>query len=160
MKLDADTVDIIFARLAAVYGAKFTNQWPAGALPTIKAAWMDELREFAGNSDAIEYGLGKLPTDHAVMVLELRDLCRTHVRMVNAARTSRIAPQTQEEREHALAVLASFRRPGAQHSKDWARKLRLRELSGERLSRFQRECWRTALGSAGECSPSYEDEPI
>jgi hypothetical protein len=36
----------------------------------------------------------------------------------------------------------------------------LRELAGERLSRFQRQCWREALHSDGESSPSYGDDAV
>jgi hypothetical protein len=55
-------------------------------------------------------------------------------------------PMTDEERAAAVETLRAFARPGRpQGARDWAHKLRFRELSGERLSRYQRDAWREAL---------------
>jgi hypothetical protein len=155
--LDSDTVDVIFARLATIYGARFTNQWPAAQAAEVKRSWSHELREFAEDLDAIDYALSHLPSDHAPMVLEVRDLARTHRRVTSATEQRRQAPVTEEDRERAVAILRSFRRPDKQDPKAWARRLRFRELSGERLSLFQRQCWREVLGvSGGEASSTYD----
>ena len=153
--LDSDTVDIVFARLAAVYGSRFANQWPSSALDEVKRTWSHELREFAHNLDAIDYALSHLPSGGAPMVLEFRDLARTHVAVTRAAFERMQSPvMTPEDRQRALDVLKSFRRPPGQHPQDWARQLRFRELSGERLTAFQRHAWRAALAHEERPMPS------
>src|SRR4030095_12674150 len=109
--LDADTVDTIFARFAVVYGARFMNQWPAASLPEVKAGWAHELREFAGNSGAIDYALEHLPSDHAPMVLAFRDIARTHVAATNATKRQQDPPVTEADKQRALDILRSFRPP-------------------------------------------------
>jgi hypothetical protein len=53
---------------------------------------------------------------------------------------------TDIERAEAVAALRAFSRPDRpQGPLDWAHKLRFRELSGERLSAYQRDAWREAL---------------
>lgn len=64
---------------------------------------------------------------------------------------------TPEEQARAVEALRAFARPDRpQGPRDWARKLRFRELAGERLSRYQREAWREALGVH---SPEESDTP-
>jgi len=58
---------------------------------------------------------------------------------------------TDEERAQAVATLRAFARPDRpQGARDWAHRLRFRELSGERLSEYQRNAWREALHSVSE----------
>lgn len=143
--LDSDTVDIIFARMATVYGSRFTGQWPSADLAEVKTGWSRELREFAGNDAAIAYALEHLPSVTPPTVLELRDMARAYVRATTVTARERYAPVTPEERERALAILATVRRPEKQDPKAWAHRLRARELAGERLTLFQRNAWREAL---------------
>lgn len=58
-------------------------------------------------------------------------------------------PLTAEQQTRALATLRAFNRPDSRVGPlDWARRLRFRELSGERLTEYQRNAWREALGEA------------
>jgi hypothetical protein len=71
----------------------------------------------------------------------------------------KVTPQTPEEREEALRILRAFKHPvSTGDPKAWARRLRYRELSGERLSIYQRDAWRTALGASGSEATSTYDE--
>lgn len=66
---------------------------------------------------------------------------------------------TPDEQARAVAALRAFSRPEMQGSKDWANRLRFRELSGERLTPYQRNAWREALGatqSVGKPAVPYE----
>jgi hypothetical protein len=143
--LNASIIDSVFARLAAVYGSKFTAQWPASQAASVKAEWAHELREFAGKPDAIAYALDCLPAGSVPNVLEIRDIARRRPGGNNATGTRRETPVTPEERERALVILRAFERPTRQDAKQWARRLRYRELCGERLSKYQRDAWRVAL---------------
>lgn len=70
-------------------------------------------------------------------------------------------PLTPEERAQAVATLRAFQRPVNGGPLAWASKLRFRELSGERLSAYQRNAWREALGgrhSAQESNTAYESK--
>lgn len=147
--LDDDIIDRAFLRLAAIYGNRFTNQWPGRSADEIKNEWAQALREFAGKSAAIDYALDHLPSVTPPTVLELRDVARTYIRAHTVTAKERNAPVTPEERERALAILATFRRPEREDRHAWARRLRLRELAGERLTRYQRDAWREALGTSG-----------
>lgn len=58
---------------------------------------------------------------------------------------------TKEEQEQAIVTLRAFERPKhPQGPREWAYRLRFRELSGERLSEYQRNAWREALQSVPE----------
>jgi hypothetical protein len=138
------SMDSLFETLGAVYGGRFTHQWPVEALPTVKAAWNRELLPFVENPAAIQYAVDNLPADHIPNVLEIRDMCR---RFVNPSRSPRFKPLSEEEQQHALGILGSIQRPGPQDARAWARRLRARELAGERLTRYQRSAWREAINS-------------
>jgi hypothetical protein len=58
-------------------------------------------------------------------------------------------PEPTATREEAVAALAEIRAGRlfkADPAKAWARRLEEAEASGKSLSRFQRDCWRKALG--------------
>jgi hypothetical protein len=60
----------------------------------------------------------------------------------------------EETRLQAVTVLRSIK--GNERDADpkaWARRLRYRELCGERLSSYQRNAWREALGLTPKDSP-------
>jgi hypothetical protein len=142
MSLSESLVNTIFERLTVVYGTQFTKHWPNALIPTVKDKWAWELREFTLRPEAITHGLDNLPTGSAPMVLEFRDICRAHGR-----RDSRQDEHEPADRETALAALASFKRPEVSSDpRAWARRLRQRELMGERLTLYQRDAWRVALG--------------
>jgi hypothetical protein len=136
------SIDALFNELGAIYGARFTNQWPAAMVDQVKQSWARELAAFENRPDALQYAIDHLPTDHVPMVLEIRDLCRHHITPSSGPRRK---PLSDEERARAVEVLRAFNRPCPQDPKDWARKLRAREMAGERLTLFQRQCWREAL---------------
>lgn len=141
-------IDSLFAELAALYGARFMNQWAADMVPQVKNTWLRELREFESNPEALQYALDNLPADHCPMALEIRDLCRKYCADRDALARVPIQPrQTAEERARGLAILQAFHRPDPQGPKAWAWRQRARELAGERLTLFQRSCWREALAS-------------
>jgi len=63
---------------------------------------------------------------------------------------------SDDEQANAVATLRAFVRPAQSLGPlDWARKLRFRELSGERLSRYQRDAWREALRHSPEESDTH-----
>ena len=48
--------------------------------------------------------------------------------------------------------------PASVNPKAWALALRFRELAGERLSRYQRDAWREALGHGVQVDPDSRTE--
>lgn len=135
-------LDSLFITLGSVYGSRFTNQWPAAVVDTVKKEWARELAPFENKPDALQYAVDSLPADHVPNVLEIRDACR---RFCNPSTRPTFKPLSAEERAHALNVLGSWTPQAPTDAREWARRLRLRELQGERLSRYQREAWREAI---------------
>lgn len=136
-------IDDVFTRLALVYGQRFTCHWPESAIPAVKAAWETELRGIS--HEAIDFALANLPAGNPPMALDFRDLCRRYQEDAQARVPIVRQRQTEEEKARALAILKSFKRPDPQGPKAWAWRMRARELAGERLTLFQRQCWREAL---------------
>jgi hypothetical protein len=62
------------------------------------------------------------------------------------------APTLADERvavaRKLIGLSAAWNKVGGSDPRQWAHDLRNREQSGERLSRFQRDAWREAIGDA------------
>jgi hypothetical protein len=141
MPLHPDLVKLVFAKLFLTYGSRFMGQYGTAPPETIESDWAHEL---AGVSrQAILYGLQNLHPDFPPNVLQFRAICR---RKPMPAHVAISGPELPPDRVQQLAAQLSNKKPVGKDPKDWARKLRRREQGGERLSIFQREAWRTALG--------------
>jgi hypothetical protein len=145
MSLPDNWVDQLFSKLTLTYGQAFMRQYDGLPLDEVKANWAHELGCFAQSKDAIRYGLERLPTDRPPNVLQFRVLCNRPTE--HDTKTLRL-PAPPANPEIAARIRAAFKRPLQEiQPKDWAWKLRGRELGGEKLTAYQHQCWRDAIGS-------------
>jgi hypothetical protein len=144
MSLPDNWVDRIFRKLGATYGQAFLRQYDGVDLPDVKANWAHELAVFQQAPDAIAYGLDHLPVDRPPTVLQFRDCCRRPTE--HATKVLKLAAPPANP-QIAAKVRDAFKRPlEPADPKAWARRLRDREIAGEKLSKFQRDAWRDAIG--------------
>lgn len=133
-------------RLTLVYGPRFALQYGNLDQDKVIASWAHELRYCSTAS--IKHALNNLPP-HAPNAVQFRELCMTLPKPVPALALPRGGDKPSQSTLARLdaavsGVLAADRDPRA-----WARRLREREQAGERLTLFQRNAWRQALGEAG-----------
>lgn len=145
MSLPEPWVEKIFRKLSATYGQAFMRQYVGVDLADVKANWAHELAVFQQSPDAIAYGLEHLPPDRAPTVLQFRDACRRPNE--HDTRTLKL-PTPPVNPELAAKVRQAFRRLSEPFNpKAWAFTLRDREANGEKLTAYQRLCWRDAVGA-------------
>ena len=141
MPMPALWVDELFARLSVRYGAMFARQYADLDPAAVKADWADVMDGVS--AEGIKYGLANLPADKPLNAMQFRALCGSLQRP--DALPALPAPVGKPSPEVLARVAQGFVTASQQHPKDWARKLKAREESGERLTRAQREMWRSAL---------------
>lgn len=147
MSLPLPWVERIFEKLTLVYGQAFLRRWSDIDLNLVKSDWSYELSGFERAPQAIAFALANLP-DGPPTVTQFKALCR----QAPAAATPLLPePKAAPERMAAeLAKLGALRQATEQGGdmKAWARRLQARDQAGEKLSRYQRHCYQTALGVA------------
>ena len=143
MSLPAAWIDKIFTKLTLTYGDEFMRRYGSMPANDVKSNWAHELGGFERMPDAIGYALQYLPAERAPTVLQFRELCRSAPRANELA----LAPPKTElvSPEVIAATRKAFKPVRNTGSAEWAHALKAREESGERLTRFQRDCWRGAL---------------
>lgn len=145
----AEWVDAIFARLTLAYGLRFTQQWDGLNPEHVKASWRKEMQGIT--SRGIAYALQHLPGDYPPNAMQFRALCVAAPQRNDPVQALLQGPPptaAMVERVRAAAmVLSKPKDPRA-----WALLLKAREERGERLSRMQREAWRTSLNRMAEPS--------
>lgn len=141
-----DVVEAIFTKFALVYGsAKFNAMYRDQDVATLRAHWMHELRGLTEQD--VAYALAHLPPHEIPNVLQLRMIA---MRRPPAAFRTLTEPQASPERvERVVARLKALgdELTRVRSPKVWAWRLREREVAGERLSSWQRSCWREALAT-------------
>ena len=149
MSLSAKTVDRLFERLAAVYGAQWLRQWDGVPMQDVKTAWGHELAVFSGNLEAVAWALDNLPP-RCPNAIEFKLLCRSA-----PAKASTALPEPSVKADPArvaaeLAKLAPLRVATVMDytvdHKAWARRLLARHDDGEVLKPIQLRFAREALG--------------
>lgn len=139
-QLPSAWVESLFARLQVRYGAAWTRMWEGVEIAAVKADWAEELAGYVNAPDAIKHALGHLPPDRPPTVSQFAALCRNAPRYIAPA-----LPAPTPDPAVVAAVLGAIRPVAAHDPKAWARRLRKRDQLCERLSLFQRFCWREAL---------------
>lgn len=148
MPLPASWVDHLFAKLTVRYGAAFLRQWPADVdVSLVKADWAEVLDGFDGFPDGIAYALRNLDPQRPPNALQFRDLCRQCRSDPPSLSIADDRPSADPQRVREIICRLRSQPIGDVYvgPKAWAHRLRDRELAGEKLTRFQRECWRDAL---------------
>ena len=146
--MNPKAIDRLFDRLGATYGAAWDRSLGATPLLDAKSIWAHELQGFAQRLEAVVWALDQLP-EHPPNVIQFRNLCRQA--------PAPVAPSLPEAKADPARLAAELAKLGdlratvtaqpAGDMKAWARRLRARDVAGDRLSGFQRSAWRTALGA-------------
>jgi hypothetical protein len=147
MTLPIKAVDRLFERLGATYGEQWNRQWVNIPINDVKSAWGHELSGFAGQLEAIAWGLENLP-ERCPNVIEFRNLCRR----APAPELPRLPePKADPERmRRELSKLGQIKQQVLSvktlDSKEWARRLIARHEGGENLKPVVLRFAREALG--------------
>jgi len=148
MSLPTAAIDRLFARLAISYGTEFTNKWGTLNSIEVKSHWAHELNHFADNLHAISWALQNLP-DRCPNLIEFKSLCKQAPRTTRTALDAPKAPVEVVDRVLAEIAAKALKLPKDENGnidhKRWAKKLKRRHESGEKLNLYQIKCYQTAL---------------
>lgn len=148
MSLPTAAIDRLFARLAISYGTEFTNKWGTLSSIEVKSHWAHELNHFADNLHAIGWALQNLP-DRCPNLIEFKSLCKQAPRLTRTALDAPKAPVEVVDRVLAEIAAKALKLPKDENGnidhKRWAKKLKRRHESGEKLNLYQIKCYQTAL---------------
>ena len=136
-----ESIDWLFTRLAGTYGQQWTKQWEGTPMSDVKDCWVSELIGYSGHPSAIRYALDNLP-ERCPNVIQFRNLCRAAPK----ADVPRIDPPKADPAVVAM-VLSGLAKPTRNPNgmKEWAHRLKDRHSAGDRLSRYQIQCYRAVL---------------
>lgn len=152
MPASRESVDELFARLAASYGSQWLAKWDGMDMDKVAQVWQDELGGFKFRH--IKYALENLPTDHPPTAMQFRALCRQApepaVRMLRD-------PERRPDPARIAEAIAKIGRGGSRHPMACAMELRNRELAGEKLNPAQRKHWRDVLGDQAQQTKGTEE---
>lgn len=150
MSLPLPWIDRIFDKLTVVYGREFTSRYEKISIADVKTEWCECLGGFRGHSGAIAFALENLPEDRPPSMLQFRALCRNAPQYAALqlpppkADPSIVAEQLRKMAETALQAPKTS--VGTYDPKAWAKKLKERHESGEKLNLIQIEKYQKALG--------------
>jgi hypothetical protein len=140
-------IDRLFERLALTYGSAWQNSFGAAPITDVKSMWQHELSSFMQNKETMKrivWALDNLP-ERVPNVIQFKNLCR----MAPAPEVPMLpAPPADPARVAAeLAKLAPMmvERTERVDPKAWAKRLRFRNLAGERLNSIQIQMYKQAL---------------
>lgn len=154
-------VSRIFERLEGLYGARFHDLWKGTNPENVKATWAEKLAGFAGRPDALKAALDACDDKPWPPTLpDFLGFCRNAAGRgdaIVALPPPEISKAEQERRAEKLAEASA--RLKFQANTDWAKRLRERYLSGEKLIHCQIEMASGALGEVwkdGKINPALE----
>jgi len=134
-------IDRLFTRLLVRYGAQWLRLWDGIEIEVVKEDWSRELKGLSG--EAIRYALEHLPDDRPpATATAFRKLC------VGRPEYFKELPATKADPAIVKTVLDGLRVEAPASARDWARRLKQREESGDRLTKAQRDMWRAALNES------------
>jgi hypothetical protein len=140
--LDEQLTEQILSKLALTYGARFHDTYAGMDAAMVRRNWAKELDGVS--RDGVLYAMANLPERFPPNVLEFRRLCQS--RRTEAERLRLPPPKPAGMNAEVARELARLR--AVQRNTDpreWARRLRQRELACESLTLTQRDFWRAAL---------------
>lgn len=134
----------LFTRLLARYGSAWINLWAGVDVQAMHEDWSRVLDGVPASM--IAYGLDNLP-DRPPNATQFRALC--HQRPTTPLVALEAPPAQPERVEAALSSMFETKRAARGGMKEWAHRLRDRDLNqtgtGQRMTITQRNMWRTAL---------------
>ena len=143
MSLPIEWTEKIFKKLSLAYGRDFLGRYEGLPLADVKTDWSHELSGFEAHPEAIKHALQNLHPSKPPTVYEFREWCAKAPKM--AALELPLPPQ-----DPAIVAAIVSRIKGADHvpagMRDWAHRLKARHDGGDRLTRYQVDGYRQALG--------------
>lgn len=143
MSLPIEWTEKIFKKLSLAYGRDFLGRYEGVPLADVKTDWSHELSGFEAHPEAIKHALQNLHPSKPPTVFEFRNICAQAPKM--AAVELPRPPQ-----DPAIVAAIRSRIHGADRApsgmRDWARRLKASHESGGRLTRYQVNSYRQALG--------------
>lgn len=147
MSLPTKAIDRLFDRLMATYGKQFSDMYASVDPMSVRTIWAHELAVYAGNLHRIAWALENLP-GRCPNVIEFRSLCRQAPSLdVPALPEPKADPVRLKTELSKLSILRQATHAPSDH-KAWAKKLKARHDSGDKLNQNQIRCYRAALGIA------------
>lgn len=141
-------VSRLFERLEGLYGARFHDLWKGANPENVKAVWAEKLAGFHDRPEVLKAALDACDDKPWPPTLpEFLGFCRNAAgrgEVFTALPEPRMAPEERERNAEKLAKAATALKFAA--STDWAKKLRVKYLSGERLLPIQVDLASGALG--------------
>lgn len=153
MSLPLKVVDRLFERLALTYGGEWSNKWKDVDPEAVKNLWSNELAQFIPKLEAIAWALENLPAK-CPNAIEFKNLCRQAPAKPTPVLPAPKAPAEIVEKEMAaIASQAFVKVDGSDQGWDhrrWAKALKKRHESGEKLTALQVSMYQSALGITPE----------
>lgn len=148
MSLPAAWIDKIFTKLTLAYGRDFQGRWEGIDMNIVKSDWAHELAGFERFPEGIAHALTHLDPAKPPTVFQFRELARKAPRTEDKQLPAPAAsPEVIAEQLKRMApALKQMKSVG---NKEWAEILKRRDEAGEKLSRFQVQSYRQALGIDG-----------
>lgn len=141
-------INRLFGRLEGLYGARFHDLWKGTDLENVKAVWAEKLAGFHDRPEVLKAALGACDDKPWPPTLpEFLGFCRNAAgrgEVFTALPEPKMTPEERERNAEKLAKAATALRYAP--STDWAKKLRVKYLSGERLLPIQIDLASGALG--------------
>jgi len=137
----------IFKRMGLHYGSRLDTMWAGQDPQELHAFWARELANLAAAPEVIAHALDHLPEDKPPTLGEFKRLCASAPRPPH-----KLIPPPTANPEFVAKVLADLKKfaAGGNSGREWAYRLQLREMNGEKLTKAQRDMWRAAINSSPE----------
>lgn len=144
-------INKIFSHMAGLYGSKFADLWKGTDLEDVKHLWAKKLGGFADQPNAIKQALDALDAKPFPPTLpEFLTMCReAGQRGLDAPKALPHYPTPDEiarAEEAAQKVLETVAKMPSRDHLAWAKDLKRRHESGEKLAFLQVKMYREALG--------------
>lgn len=148
MSLPEPTLERLFIRLSATYGAAWDRSMGSSPISDVRTVWAHELSGFAERLQDIAWALENLP-ERCPNVLEFKAMCR-RAPMPEMARIE-VAMANPELVKAELAKLQPLRRGfvAQREDKNWARLIVARAKAGDPIRAITLQFARQALGLEG-----------
>ncbi len=144
MSLPLPVIDRLFSRLNATYGRDFMGRYEGQDSAAVKTSWGHELGGYARNLKPLAWALENLP-ERCPNVIEFRSLCRrSPAEELPALPEPKANPKRVADELAKLAPILTKERTPVDH-KAWAKRLKQRHESGDKLNMNQIRCMRIAL---------------
>lgn len=115
---DSDTgFDYIFAKMSAIYGGVFTQQWRDVDPTMLRHVWKDEIGRYLTYRPTMDYALQHMNPDRPPSALAFKKLCHQApaiphkpLPLITKQQTEQERMKTEEAKRRAMQLLAEMKR--------------------------------------------------